>query len=134
MSKHLIALTMLVMLPTAHAGELGRLFNTPEQRLQLEVHGSRSSNSSNNKSENRNYIAVDGVVQRHGGNRIVWINGSPQAAGHSNDRTPASVPVTVPGKANPVQLKVGQKLLLNTPPPAEPDESKPAGPANEAGE
>ncbi|MBI5007503.1 MAG: hypothetical protein HZB95_10355 [Nitrosomonadales bacterium] len=36
MNKHLIALTILALLPTAHAGELGRLFNTPQQRQQLE--------------------------------------------------------------------------------------------------
>lgn len=125
MNKQLIALTLLALLPPAHAGELGRLFNTPAQRLQLEVHGGGISNSSDSKAEKRNYIAVDGMVQRNGGNRTVWINGAPQAAGHSNNRTPASVPVTVPGKTNPVQLKVGQRLMLDTPAP-DTEERKPS--------
>jgi hypothetical protein len=60
---------------------------------------------------------VNGVVQKQGGNRTVWVNGAPQAAGRGNDNTPAAVPVTVPGKANPVQLKVGQRLMLDTPAP-----------------
>jgi hypothetical protein len=115
MSRYPLAFLLLVLfglLPAAQAGELGRLFYTPQQRQQLEYQ--ESSNSSVDGS-NRNYIIVNGVVQKQGGNRIVWINGAPQAAGRGNDKTPASVPVTVPGKSQPVQLKVGQRLLLGTP-------------------
>ncbi len=102
------------LLPNAQAGELGRLFFTPQQRQQLEFH--ESSNNSSDGGQ-RNYIIVNGVVQKHGGNRTVWINGTAQEVERGNDRTPATVPVAVPGKSRPVQLKVGQRLLLDTPAP-----------------
>lgn len=123
MSRYLIALTALALLPAAQAGELGRLFNTPQQRQQMEMQG--ANNGSNVEGGSRNYIIVNGVVQKQGGKRTVWINGAPQTSEYGNDRVPASVPVLVPGKSNPVQLKVGQKLLLDTPAP-DSDESKPA--------
>ena len=98
---------------SVNAGELGRLFFTPQQRQQLEFH--ETSSNSSEEGGQRNYIIVNGVVQKHGGNRTVWINGAAQAAERGNDKTPATVPVTVPGKSRPVQLKVGQRLLLDTP-------------------
>ena len=41
---------------------------------------------------------LNGIVQKHGGKRTVWINGVPQQAGSSNDRTPESQTVQLPGK------------------------------------
>ncbi len=107
---------------SVNAGELGRLFFTPQQRQQLEFHETSGSSDSGQ----RNYIIVNGVVQKQGGNRTVWINGAAQESERGNDRTPASVPVAVPGKTRPVQLKVGQKLLLDTAAP----EQNPAAEAN----
>jgi hypothetical protein len=107
-------LTLLGALPTAQAEELGRLFYTPQQRTQLEAQQVTGENE-NIEGIKHNYIIVNGVVQKRGGNRIVWINGAPQAAGKSNEKAPATVPVTVPGKTQPVQLKVGQRLMLDTP-------------------
>jgi len=115
MNRLLITLSILTMIPAAHAGELGRLFNTPNQRQQLEFQDSSKISNDADGAPVRNYIIVNGVVQKQGGNRTVWVNGAPQAAGRGNDNTPAAVPVTVPGKANPVQLKVGQKLILDIP-------------------
>jgi hypothetical protein len=109
-------LTLFGLLPVAQAAELGRLFYTPQQRQQLEYQDASNSSAEGGR---RNYIIVNGVVQKQGGNRTVWINGTAQAAGHGNDKTPASVPVTVPGKSQPVQLKVGQRLMLDTPAPEE---------------
>jgi hypothetical protein len=114
----LLALTCL--LPSAQAGELGRLFYTPQQRQQLE---SSDSSGSSEDGGRRNYIVVNGVVQKRGGNRTVWINGAAQSTEHGNDRTPAAVPVTVPGKSRPVQLKVGQRLMLDTGAPEQSPES-----------
>ncbi|MBI4809524.1 MAG: hypothetical protein HY799_11335 [Nitrosomonadales bacterium] len=126
MSRYLTTLIMLTLLPAAHAGELGRLFNTPQQRQQMEFQATNSRGDIDSpEAVKRNYIIVNGVVQKQGGNRTVWINGAPQAAERGNDKTPASVPVSVPGKIDPVHLKVGQRLILDTPAP-DSDESKPA--------
>jgi hypothetical protein len=126
MSRYLTGLIALALLPAAHAGELGRLFNTPQQRQQMDISGtSNDGGSAENGGVSRNYIIVNGVVQKQGGKRTVWINGAQQAAERGNDKTPASVPVSVPGKVDPVHLKVGQKLLLDTPAP-DTNESKPA--------
>lgn len=122
MSRHSLSFLLLALcglFTTAQADELGRLFFTPQQRQQLEFQGSGNGDSSAVESGRRKYIIVNGVVQKHGGNRTVWINGAAQATERGNDRTPTSVPVTVPGKSQPVQVKVGQKLLLEAPAPEE---------------
>jgi hypothetical protein len=117
-SLSFLLLTVFGMLPVAQAKELGRLFYTPLQRQQLES-GTASSDNGKVESEHRNYIIVNGVVQKHGGNRTVWINGAAQATEPGNDRNPTTAPVAVPGKSLPVQLKVGQKLQLEAPAPEE---------------
>ena len=119
MNRYLPSLLLLILfgLPTfTQAGELGRLFFTPQQRQQLEFQETRSNTSTD--SVRRNYIIVNGVVQKHGGNRTVWINGAAQAPEQSGNRNPTTETVTVPGKSHPVQLKVGQPLLLEAPAPA----------------
>lgn len=109
---------------SVNAAELGRLFFTPLQRQQLEFQDA-SSNSSVEGSGRRNYIIVNGVVQKQGGNRTAWVNGTAQAAGRSNDKSPASISISVPGKSQPVQTKVGQKILLEAAPPEPaPEENK----------
>jgi len=100
----------------ANAEQLGRLFFTPEQRAQLEFDQQGKSPDSTHS------IAVNGIVQKHGGERTVWINGIAQLAGKSDDRTPESVPVAVPGQLQPIKIKVGQRILVNpsaSPPAAE---------------
>ena len=57
----------------AHAAELGRLFYTPQQRAQLDTQQASGESVDGVK---RNYLIVNGVIQKQGGNRIVWINGS----------------------------------------------------------
>ena len=116
MNRYLFSFLLLTALPAAQADELGRLFFTPQQRQQLELHETSGNGAEGGQ---RSYIIVNGVVQKQGGNRTVWINGAAQEAERGNDRTPATVPVAVPGKTRPVQLKVGQKLLLDTTAPEE---------------
>jgi hypothetical protein len=120
MNRYLISFLLLlqfgVLFPAQAAGELGRLFYTPEQRQQLESHEASTSSEDGGR---HNFIVVNGIVQKHGGNRIVWINGEQQTASQGNDKTPSSVSVTVPGKSRPVQLKVGQRLLLDASAPEE---------------
>jgi len=99
---------------TSHAKELGRLFFTPEQRAQLE-----SGRQENAPHDDRS-ITVNGIVQKRGGGRIVWINNVPQPAGNSDERAPESVPVAVPGQTQPLKVKVGQKVLIAPAPSAQP--------------
>lgn len=102
--------------PLGHAEELGRLFFTPQQRAQLEHSQKQNGDSPNNAS----VLTVNGIVQRHGGERTVWINGVPQLAGKSDEQAPESLPVAVPGQSRPVKVKVGQKLILDQ--SAQPDQ------------
>lgn len=115
----------LMATPLTYAEELGRLFFTPEQRALLE----RGQQPDTGKSGNIESIAVSGVVQKHGGERTVWINGIPQIAGTSDERAPESVPIAVPGQTQPTRVKVGQKVLLD--PRATQKPSRPAVPQHD---
>lgn len=106
-SKILIVIYMLI--PSAQAAELGRLFFTPAQRAQLEYNQRQNDNT----PANAGTLTVNGIVQKHGGGRTVWINGVPQVAGKSDERAPESLPIAVPGQPRPVNVKVGQKVLTN---------------------
>ena len=99
----------LIATTPAHAEELGRLFFTPAQRTQLDHSYAREARPDNNDRA----LRLDGIVQKHGGKRTAWINGVPQQAGSSDDKTPESLPLTVPGQSKPVKVKVGQKVLIN---------------------
>ncbi len=108
MKMLLIICWFSLMLPTAtDAEELGRLFFTPEQRAQLDYIYGRDVRPDDNA------LTLNGIVQMHGGKRTAWINGVPQAAGRSDEMTPESALVPVPGKNKSIKLKVGQRILLN---------------------
>ena len=106
-SLFIFALTTSVL---TYAEELGRLFFTPQQRMQLDHNYLREVRPDNIDQ----VLILNGIVQKDGGKRTIWINGVPQAAGISDNKTPESVPVTVPGKDKSVRLKVGQRVLLNS--------------------
>ena len=112
-------LLLILLLPSAHAADFGRIFYTPEQRAQMDYEYGRNVSAEGDSG----VIMVNGIVQRRGGKRTVWINGAAQEAGHSDERNPTSVPVSVPGKKKPVEIKVGQRLLIDAPaaPVASPD-------------
>ncbi len=93
----------------ASAGELGRLFFTPEQRAQLE----RGNAQNPGASDNRRTLSVTGIVQKHGGERTVWINGVPKLSGKSDERSPESAPIPIPGQSKQIRVKVGQKVFIN---------------------
>ena len=99
----------------SNAAELGRLFYTPQQRTQLEIQQATGAVTDGGK---RNFIMVNGVIQKQGGNRIVWLNGEAQTPVRANNN-PSSIDVAVPGKSRHVQVKVGQRLMLDTPPPSD---------------
>jgi hypothetical protein len=108
-ARTVLLAALLISASAYGADELGRLFFTPEQRAQLEYdrpQGVRPGDS-------RRAITVDGIVQRHGGKRTIWINGVPQDAGASDESSPESVPVAIPGQSQPARTKVGEKVLIN---------------------
>lgn len=101
---------ILLTSPGTHAAELGRLFFTPQEREQLELQGAVKSQG----TVQRDTFTVNGMLQKSGGKRIYWINGEQQEAVASPDKAPASVRVTLPGNSQPVELKVGQRIELNS--------------------
>jgi hypothetical protein len=139
--KTLLTLFWLVsMLPPASAEQLGRLFFTPAQRAQMDYNYARDVQP----GANSNALMLNGIVQMRGGKRTAWINGVPQTVGPSDDQSPASLPVRLPGQNRSVKLKVGQRVLLDTsanpdtanPETVKPDTAKPfstAAPAPGAG-
>ncbi len=99
----------------ANAEELGRLFFTPQQRALLErgQQPNIAEPSNTGQPGNIDSLTLNGIVQKHGGERTVWINGVPQPAGNSKQRAPESEPVTLRGQSHPVEIKVGQKMAIN---------------------
>lgn len=104
-----LAALLFACIPAANADPLGRLFFTAEQRKQLDYAYARAAADGNSSA----ILTVNGIVQKDGGARTVWINGVSQNADHSGERNPIAQTVNVPGKPRPVKLKVGDKMLLN---------------------
>ena len=108
--RHQLLFLGLIAATSANAEELGRLFFTPEQRAQLDHSYAREARPDNN---DRGGVILNGIVQKHGGKRTIWINGVPQQAGNSDEKTPESMPVSIPGQTKPIKIKVGQRVLLS---------------------
>ena len=104
------AFVFLLTSPATQSAELGRLFFTPQERAQLERQGALKSAQPAARIDT---LTVNGMIQKSGGKRIYWINGEQQDAVASPGQAPASVRVTVPGKPQPVEVKVGQRIELN---------------------
>jgi hypothetical protein len=104
-----LMLASLALSGAANAEQLGRLFFTPEQRARMDYAYAQNIRP----EDNTRTLMLNGIVQMHGGKRTAWINGVPQAVGRSDEKTPESVAVPLPGQNKTVQLKVGQRLLLN---------------------
>lgn len=102
------ATSLACAVTNATAVELGRLFYTPQQRTELETQAATGNSA---PGAPPNYLVVDGVIQKQGGNRIVWINGKAQTPTRGV-KNPASLEVAIPGKPKHVEVKVGQKLIL----------------------
>jgi len=106
-----IATFLITCIPAANAGSLGRLFFTPEQRAQLDYTHARDAAAEGDSSA---ILTVNGIVQKSGGARTVWVNGVAQSV-ENGDRNTTAQAVSVPGKSRPVKLKVGDKILLDQP-------------------
>jgi hypothetical protein len=116
----ILFLAILSSVPTAYAdtaksNTLGRIFFTPQQRSQLDYSYARNAPVHGDSSP---FITVNGIVQKQGGPRTVWINGSSQAADNYVERNPTTQTVAIPGKAQAIKIKVGDKVLLDQPPAA----------------
>ena len=119
--KTLVNLCWLsLMLPVVvNAEELGRLFFTLEQRAQMDYDYAQKPQPDGNVRA----LELNGIVQKQGGKRTVWINGVPQTIEHSDEKAPESMSIPVPGLTKTVKLKVGQRVLLS--PSANPDTAMP---------
>ena len=126
-----LVLFALVLLPAVAAAEeaavnsavsnLGRLFYTPEQRLQIDRMKNRPGQAGMTLG---NTISINGIVQRRGGGggegSVVWINGVAQSRESADgllagrEIAPDAASVKVPGASKIVRLKVGQTLDLNS--------------------
>lgn len=113
-------LLVLTALPCGAVAQekIGRLFFTPEQRVRLEHLANKPEGETTVIISDK--VQVNGIVQRNGGSRVVWINGIPQSQKGANgilverDITPDSVQVKILSTGNSVRLKVGQSIDLDS--------------------
>ena len=107
-----IFILLVVLHPAICTAEddLGRLFFTEEKRLQLEHDLVKDSSGENTPST---ALELNGIVQQQNGARTVWINGVPKNSIPGNQ--PAAETVIVPGKSRTIEIKVGEKLLVEPP-------------------
>jgi hypothetical protein len=91
------------------------LFFTPEQRTHLDYTYARNAPVEGNASP---FFTVNGIVQKQGGARTVWVNGVSQNVDNTGERTPTTQTVTIPGKSQVMKMKVGDKILLDQPAPS----------------
>lgn len=115
------AFILTCSLGVASADTLGRLFFTPQQRAQLDFNYARNASTDGNSSP---VLTVNGIVQKHGGARTVWINGVAKSARNNSERNPTAQTVAIPGKSKKVKLKVGDKILLDQPAPSSQDANR----------
>ena len=101
---------------TGAPAELGRLFFTPERRVQLDRQRELKSEEAP-KAESAPTLTIDGVVTRSSGKRTVWINGAAHDDGQqadgttigTNRRNPGQV-VVRPTGAPPIPARVGDNV------------------------
>ena len=105
-----LLLALLNTTQLVQAESLGRLFYTPEQRAQLDLYHARNA-----QGDAASALTVNGIVQKQGGSRTVWINGVPQNAGKADTSPPTSQLVRIPGKSQAVKIKVGESVPLDQP-------------------
>lgn len=102
------------------ADDLGRLFYTPERRVQLDRQ--RLLNIRQTQAIEGDTLSLDGVVRRSSGKSTIWIN---QRAQHENEaersgvafsassRNPGSARLA-PGEEASVDLRVGEAINRGT--------------------
>ena len=94
-----------IALPAVAAEDLGRLFLTPQQRLDLDRR--RAANIQEALVVQESTVTVEGRVSRSSGKSTTWVNRVPQHDTHTS-ADPAQVTIST-GEGQPeVTLKVGQ--------------------------
>ncbi|MBE0616263.1 MAG: hypothetical protein IH604_21555 [Burkholderiales bacterium] len=89
------------------AADLGRLFLTPQQRLDLDRRRATNRAEEEAPQIKEGPLTLEGHVQRSGGKTATWINGSPQYDSHKS-RDPAEVTVVPNAGEAGVKLRVGE--------------------------
>lgn len=109
--KQFSAALLFAILPMSgtQADGLGRLFLTPGQRAQLEREHALQASAEDNHTR---VLMLNGIVQKSSGTRTIWINGVAQNADSNSRQAPDTHAITAPGKLQSVEIKVGQRLLL----------------------
>jgi hypothetical protein len=118
---HGILLLLIAMTGAMAAPPVERLFLTPEERRQIELHPERADPSERGKIGNSNgeedKITVNGLVIRNNGKRTVWVNKQAIQEGQSGvAATPLSISkdpainIALPGQALPLKIKPGQSF------------------------
>lgn len=104
-------LVTLGFFQAAHAEELGRLFFTQDERHQLDQHHVLGAPAKDSESS-QPFVVVNGIIQHSDGSRTAWINGRAQR--NAPGKNANTVTVTMPGKTESIEVKVGQRLLIDT--------------------
>jgi hypothetical protein len=104
---------------SAEEPSLGRLFNTPQRRAQLDELRRRNvpiqRPAATPVTQN---IRLDGIVRRTNGPTTVWINGEPRAADRAVQVVDAHAMRVSTGSGGAQDLKVGEELQTRPPAPA----------------
>lgn len=112
------ALLLLALLPSlAAAGDLDRLFFTPERRAALERQ--RQLNIQEAQTLEGASMSLDGIVSRSSGKNTVWVNGRPQQEQSTSTGVTARIErggraVVTAGEETPAELRVGESINRGT--------------------
>lgn len=118
---HSILFLLITITDAMAAPPVERLFLTPEDRRQIELHPERTDPSERGKIGNSNgeedKITVNGLVIRNNGKRTVWVNKQAIQEGQTGvAATPLSISkdptinLALPGQALPLKMKPGQSF------------------------
>ena len=107
---HGVCLLLLVCYPSS-ASALGRLFFTPEQRLNLDQARKQPPKKEATEPTAVETFTLNGIVKRDDGSVTLWINNRPiTQRGGASSENPNEARVQLPGTHRDVKLKVGQTI------------------------
>lgn len=115
-----VTLTVLLLAGTAfaQAGDLGRLFFTPEERAAMERER-LTTHIPISRADGAGAVTFNGYVKRSSGESTIWLNGIAQPpsgrnriAVTENSHALGEITVKLPDSRRAYPLKVGQTLYL----------------------